>query len=302
MRMISIGGGGEGPGVVRNIGMDRADGEYIYFMDNDDVLMPDALHIMLKAAVETGADVVINTKNFLVEQNKFMSLDEIPRLLIQERGKMNPIAADLKKRLTEEYAQKCSPAAPWLHLYRREYLLSTGLRFKKAVIHDDGIWLLEILCSDARIVKIAEPLYILRSRDSSLSHSTAGNFEGFSKRVESFLIMLENFGEILSQAFMRVYGEPDYYFIDTLCLAIKNRAIVGPMRHAYNASPVMCWRIINEQLEARYGSGSETELLRKMMHGYFIEATTKSGDTEEKLRLCATMKHIKNEINRLIPF
>lgn len=114
--------------------------------------------------------------------------------------------------------------------------------------------------------------------------------------------MLEAFEEILSQAFQKRYGEVDHYFIDTLCLSIKNRAIVGPMKHAYNASPVDCWQIINEQLQARYGLSEETLLLRKMMHGYFIEATTKSGDTEDNLRLRATMKHIKNEINRLIPF
>ncbi|MBQ9479859.1 MAG: hypothetical protein IJU71_09935, partial [Selenomonadaceae bacterium] len=120
--------------------------------------------------------------------------------------------------------------------------------------------------------------------------------------VESFLIMLESFEEILSEAFARVYGEPDHYFIDMLCLSIKNRAIVGPMKNAYNTSPVMCWRIINEQLEARYGAGNDTALLRKMISGYLIEAVTKSSDADENLRLRATMKHIKNEVNRLITF
>ena len=103
-------GGENGSGVVRNIGIEKARGEYIYFMDDDDVILPDALEVMLKAAIESKADVLINTKNFLVENNDFTSFSEISDLLIQERGKMNPINADLKKRVLEEYALSNSPA------------------------------------------------------------------------------------------------------------------------------------------------------------------------------------------------
>lgn len=94
-------GGANGPGVVRNVGLDAAKGDYIYFMDNDDVLMPDGLKILLTAAVHTNADVVIGTKNFVPLHSDFTKLAEIPDIYVQDRGKMNPIADDSKKRITE---------------------------------------------------------------------------------------------------------------------------------------------------------------------------------------------------------
>ena len=294
-------GGKNGSGVVRNVGIERARGEYIYFMDNDDVLLPDALGILLKAAVGSGADVVINTKNFLVEQNEFTSLDEIPQLLIQERGKMNPIATDLKKRVLEEYALSKSPAAQWNHCCRRKFLERENLRFREAVIHDDGIWLLELLCATSNIVKIDEPFYIWRNRHTSLSHSTALNFDGFTKRVHSFLIVFESFEEILSKALEREYGKVDEYFIDLICMNVKDRALVGAMKNAYNADPERCWEIVRAELKAHYGK--DMPMLHRMMHGYFVEVLhNKSIDEKANLRLRLTMKKIKEEVNRLIPF
>jgi poly(ribitol-phosphate) beta-N-acetylglucosaminyltransferase len=47
------------PGRPRNIGMDLARGDYVYFVDDDDYLEPDALERMHAAALEDGADIVI---------------------------------------------------------------------------------------------------------------------------------------------------------------------------------------------------------------------------------------------------
>ena len=294
-------GGASGPGVVRNVGIEQASGEYVYSMDHDDVLMPDAFQIMLNAAVETGADAVINTKNLLVEKNEFTSLDEIPQLLIQERGKMNPIAADLKKRVLEEYALHKSPAAPWNHLYRREFLRQSGIRFRPIEIHDDGLFLIELLCATKNIIKIEELFYIWRQQNESITHSTLFNFEGFAKRVRSFLRIIDGIDEVLPPALEREYGEVDWCFIDLICLQIKNRAIVRALRHAYNTEPDKCWEIVRAELKAHYGA--DNPILRKMVHGYFLEVShNKSIDEKENTRLRMTMKKLKEEVNRMIPF
>ena len=45
---------------ARNLAMDEAKGEYIYFMDSDDWIDPDYLEKMYAMAEKTGQDVVIN--------------------------------------------------------------------------------------------------------------------------------------------------------------------------------------------------------------------------------------------------
>lgn len=47
-----------GAGPARNLGMDLARGDYFHFFDIDDYLVPNAISLLVKAAEETGADLV----------------------------------------------------------------------------------------------------------------------------------------------------------------------------------------------------------------------------------------------------
>jgi glycosyltransferase involved in cell wall biosynthesis len=51
--------GSGGPGRPRNLGIDQARGEYIYFLDHDDRLAPEALERLYAMATRNDADIVI---------------------------------------------------------------------------------------------------------------------------------------------------------------------------------------------------------------------------------------------------
>lgn len=63
MRMVRIENSGW-PSRPRNIGMDRASGEYVLFMDHDDRLYPDALRAGYAFAVEHGSDVLNGKESY----------------------------------------------------------------------------------------------------------------------------------------------------------------------------------------------------------------------------------------------
>ena len=64
------------PGRPRNIGIDMARGNYIYFVDNDDWLEPEALERLYAMAVDDDADIVIGK---VIGHGKF-----VPRTLFRE--------------------------------------------------------------------------------------------------------------------------------------------------------------------------------------------------------------------------
>ena len=262
--------------------------------------MPDGLQIIFNAATNSNADMVVMTKHFLVDDNEFTNFDKVDKLYFHDRGTMDPVSKDLKQRVYEEYGLKHMAAAPWLWCLRRDFLERTGIRFKEVVIHDDGIFLMEVLCATSNIVKINKPFYVWREHGKSLTHSTY-DVSGFAKRMESFLILLDNFDEILTRALQAEYGEVDHFFIDEICLQIKNRAIVLPMRHAYNADPAKCNDIIRTALDKRYGKNA-SPLLRTMMNAYFVEVFSNKIKSDENNKCKMILQYINNEINRVIPF
>ncbi|TGA83553.1 glycosyltransferase family 2 protein, partial [Streptomyces palmae] len=99
------------PGRPRNLGMDAARGGYLYFLDDDDYLAPEALARLYARAVETGADIVAGR---MAGHGR-----GAPRVLFSR-----PMAAGDVRRDTVLLSSMT------VHkLFRRELLTAHGIRF-----------------------------------------------------------------------------------------------------------------------------------------------------------------------------
>ncbi|CAN5375738.1 hypothetical protein BH10PSE1_BH10PSE1_11110 [soil metagenome] len=56
-----------------NVGLELAKGEFVAFLDHDDVLTPDALSVMLDRLSETGADACYSDQSYITEAGDFAS-------------------------------------------------------------------------------------------------------------------------------------------------------------------------------------------------------------------------------------
>lgn len=173
------------PGLTRNFGIEKAVGEYIYFMDCDDFILQNALETFLAAAEKNSVDVVHCTKWLIANDPEFKIGDNVNCRPINGFP-LSPVAKDLKTRIFEELVLGRMHVAPWLFFYRRDFLTNdkTKIRFPNEV-GEDVFFTLDILYATEKIIKIDTPLYLWRENNNSASHRS----DRLNKNIKSTLVL-----------------------------------------------------------------------------------------------------------------
>ncbi len=147
----------KGGGAARNLGMTVAGGKYVIFLNSDDFFEPALLEKSYEAAESHSADVVLfdarrfnDKKQQVVETSRFLRTDLLPE---QEVFSRRDVANDIF-RIT-------SPA-PWLRLYRSDFLARAGLQYQEISNSNDFYFGLCTLALAERICAVDEPLVYYR--------------------------------------------------------------------------------------------------------------------------------------------
>ncbi|MBO4897365.1 MAG: glycosyltransferase [Clostridia bacterium] len=124
-RVVFINKENGGAGSARNAGLDRAKGEYIYFLDADDEMHPSLLKTVLCNARENDADIVV----FSVER----------KIIQSATGKV--INTKYTKKHDAVYKDKESFRRDFSHLYYEGVLFGGPVNklFKKKIIDDNNL-------------------------------------------------------------------------------------------------------------------------------------------------------------------
>lgn len=148
-----------GPGPTRNLGLERASGDYLYFMDADDWIEDCLLERAVGKLEETGADIV---QFGVVYEREDGSKTEQPRW--RTEGLLTK--ADIKADIFSFWKQTCGSL--WIHLFRRE--LVAALRFENVRNGEDLSYVIDAVSAAGRITFLSETLYHYRELMGSVSH------------------------------------------------------------------------------------------------------------------------------------
>jgi glycosyltransferase involved in cell wall biosynthesis len=135
---------------ARNTGLDFCSGDFIMFMDQDDLMKKECIEELVKQQQKEDADMVIGGYDLVGEDNRIL-----------EKWTLDPKLPWCKYRIT----------APWSRLYRRELINDNHIRFMQTKISEDFYFNLVYMSYCGKIDVIEHRGYGWKYRQESESHA-----------------------------------------------------------------------------------------------------------------------------------
>lgn len=166
----------QGVSVARNVGLDNATGDYIYFLDSDDYIDKNFIETSVDVAIKNDSDIVI------VAENAFNS-----RMLIN---------IDFCYGTT------------WCVFIKKDYLdKHPDIRFQEGVqLHEDAVFVNKLCCLTCKINKNPDAIYYYRDRDGQETKLQKTNT---SKNIKLLPKILDNIQDFYEQN--NLFESRNYY-------------------------------------------------------------------------------------------
>ncbi|MBE8949056.1 MAG: glycosyltransferase [Quinella sp. 3Q1] len=162
---------------ARNRGFHYAKGEYVFFVDADDMLTENALEELYASAKRFSADVVYTGARYLYTEaaGAELKLDKEGRKWQKkEIAEVQKLTVNEPHKLLENLLITAGVFwTPWTKFVRRQFLLDNNITFYEIISGGDYIWTLELFCCAKRFVRVPQAFYLWRSdSETSVSRTT----------------------------------------------------------------------------------------------------------------------------------
>ena len=155
-----------GLSAARNTGLAEARGEYVYFLDSDDIPEPQALYAMVSRARDAQLDVIKGRFVFFDDETG----DESPGPAIPETGVTTGAALLAQQCRADVYEPMV-----WQCAYRRAFLAEHALQMAEGLLFEDELFQAPALLAAQRAQAVTDVILRYRQRAGSIMKSFAKN-------------------------------------------------------------------------------------------------------------------------------
>lgn len=152
-----------GIGIARNRIIDEAQGQYLYFLDADDIITPDAISLLHENAIQNDAEMVYASHERIEEfdgNHNSTVFQHAKRNFTQEN--------EFANYAYEEYGRL--PAPVWNILFRMEVFRKNQLRFADTNFWEDFTFHMDLPSYVTRVSMLPDITYKYICRSGSLSN------------------------------------------------------------------------------------------------------------------------------------
>lgn len=164
---------------ARNTGIEVANGEYIQFVDSDDMIKPNTLKILYNSAKKNNVDVLYFNMVFLNDERNLLVRNNY------ENKTILGIHSGRKMFCIHQKEKTYKPEAV-RHFVNREFLIRNKINFYPKIIHEDILFSFLVSMHAEKAMDLNESMYVYRQRSTSISWSQK------SKSAPSMFICLLN--------------------------------------------------------------------------------------------------------------
>jgi len=195
-----------GLSATRNKGMDNAKGEFIFFLDQDDILVTDAISTMVYSYEDNDIIVGITVTTNIIEGK----INKVSQLLHPKEGSIT-FKNDYFEVLKITMESGLKPVAQ-NRLYNREFIEKNNLCFKNGILHEDELWFFETMLVAKNVKFINKETYYYRiDNAASITKNLSDN------NLKSYILVME---EILKK-----YGRDEKYGVIATWYAVYIKKI-----------------------------------------------------------------------------